>query len=174
MQRISLIFLCVTSALFATLLQAQSPALWAFYHNTPRSETTVKFTIPGFLPKIGALFIQEENTRQIVRKMGKTRFFIIENGANTISDNETKRLIQRLHREGFQDYLTVKDKSDNIRFMVREKRSKIRGVVMLVKSDGNFVLMSAKCRLSIEQISQLINEHSDEIVDKVKAQKENR
>lgn len=172
MKRIALISILFNIA-FAQLALAQSPAVWAFYHNTPRTETTTKFTVPGFLPKLGAIFIKEKETRRFVRRFGKTRFFIIENGETSISEKETNRFVKNLHRDGFYDFLAVKDNGDNVRFMVREKRDKIRGVVMLVKSDDDFVLISAKCRLSIDQIAQFINEHSDEIIDKAKSKKKN-
>lgn len=166
-------YLILLSFAFSQNTFAQSPALWAFYHNTPRSETTFKCTVPGFLPKVGALFIKEKETRRLVRKLGKTRLFVIDEGRSIISERETKRLVNRLHRDGFSDFLSVKDKGDRVHFMLKEKRNKVRGLVMLVKSDDEFVLISAKCRLSIEQISKLINEHSDELLDKAKSKKKN-
>lgn len=172
MKRIAL-FLVLLCAVFGNGTFAQSPALWAFYHATPRSETSMKFTIPGFLPKVSSLFIKEKETRRLVRKLGKVRLFIIDEGKTIISKEETNRLVKRLHNNGFYDFLSVKDKEDNVHFMLKEKRDKVRGVIMLVKSADDFVLISAKCRLSIDQIAQFINEHSDEILDKAKSKKKN-
>lgn len=152
--------------------QAQSAAIWSFYHSTPRSETSFKATVPGFAVKLGSLFIKEREAKRLVRKIGKIRLFVIENQTKqSFSKREINTFTNRLHRDGFEDFLSVKSPDSDVHFMVREKRGKVRGLVMLVKDDTDFVLMSAKCRLRTDEVLSLINDHSKEWTSKVKSKK---
>jgi Domain of unknown function (DUF4252) len=170
--------LFIISALFciyANIMQAQSPAVWAFYHNTPRAETSFKATVPGIAVKLGALFIKEKETRRLVNKVGKVRLFVMdEQPTEAVSHREVTTLVKRLKRDGFEDFLSVKDDASNVHFMIREKRGKIRGLVMLVKDDKDFVMISAKCRLRLEDVVKLIKEHGDDITTQAKRTKSKR
>jgi Domain of unknown function (DUF4252) len=158
--------------LFVHFAQAQSPAVWSFYHNTPRNETSFKATVPGFAVKLGALFIKEKETRRLVKRLGKVRLFVIEDRVTqSFSKRDINTFVNRLHRDGFEDFLSVKSPDSDVHFMVREKRGKVRGLVMLVKDDNDFVLMSAKCRLRTDEVLSLINDHSKEWTSKMKNKK---
>ncbi len=167
------LFIISILCLFLTsITQAQSPSVWSFYHNTPRNETSFKATVPGFAVKLGALFIKEKETRRVMKKLGKVRLFVIENQAKqSFSKREINTFTNRLHRDGFEDFLSVKSPNSDVHFMVREKRGKVRGLVMLVKDDNDFVLISAKCRLKTDEVLSLINDHSKEWTSKVKSKK---
>jgi hypothetical protein len=163
----------ILSLFLANFIKAQSPALWAFYHNTPRTETSLKFTVPGLAVKFGSLFIAEKEVRKVVRKIGKVRLFVVEEQQDFITRKETNRFIKRLHRDGFEDFITVRENDTNVSFMVRERRNKIKGIVMLVKDEGDFVLISAKCNLKAKDLMGFINEHSDELISEAKKKKRN-
>ncbi len=154
-------------------IKAQSLAIWSFYHSTPRTENTVKFTVPGLAVKLGALFIKETETRQLVKKLGKFRLFVVENQKDFINKKETNRFVKRLRRDGFEDFIAVKEKDTDVHLMVRERRNKIKGLVIMVKDESDFVLITAKCNLRAKDLMAFFNDHSDELIKEAKKQKRN-
>jgi hypothetical protein len=81
--------------------------------------------------------------------------------------------VKRLRRDGFEDFIAVKEKDTDVHLMVRERRDKIKGVVIMVKDDGDFVLITAKCNLSAKDLMSFFNDHSDKLIKEAKKQKRN-
>lgn len=159
----SIFITIVTLCSLSHLVAAQSPAIWTFYHNTPRSDISFKATVPGFLVKSSALFVEDKAARQLLKRIGKTRILVAEDQADFMSRKETKRFVRRLHRDGFEDFLAVKDGDENVNFMIRQRHNRTKGLVMLVKDRQDFVLISMRCNLREGDLIKLINEHGKDI-----------
>ncbi len=142
---------------------AQSLSIWSFYHSVARGEGTSKFTIPGLLPKVSSLLVDDKDTRFLLRKLGKIRIITQENSRNLVESKCYNRFIKKLRRDHFEDFISVRDKGENINIMVRQKGNKIKGFVMLVKDDKDFTMISAKCNFSLDDFQKLITEHGDDL-----------
>jgi hypothetical protein len=142
---------------------AQSLSIWSFYHSISRNESTSKFTIPGLVFKISALAVDDKNARFLLKKLGKIRIITQENSRNLVESKCYNRFVKKLRRDHFEDFISVRDKDENVNIMVRQKGNKIKEFVMLVKDQKDFTMVSAKCNFSMADFQKLIAEHGEEL-----------
>lgn len=155
----------------STVANAQSPAIWSFYHQIDRKNTDVKFTIPGLLVKSSAIFIKDKATKRFVSRIGKIRLITTEQALDVVSNEKTRHFVSNCHNDGFEDYISIRDESSNVHILVREKRNKIKGLLFLIKDDNDFVLLSARCNLRAKDLSRLMQYYTNNnVVEKVKKQ----
>jgi Domain of unknown function (DUF4252) len=143
-------------ATFSLVAKAQLP-VWAFYHSQLRGNGVVKFAVPGLVIKSASLFLDKEDQeiKHLLRKLGTVRVVIAEGKQNAFCDARSKRLIRRLYRHHYEDLLAVKDGSERVNIMVKERRGKIRRYLLFVNSEYDSVMISGKCNLSPEDFLQL-------------------
>ncbi len=60
-----------------------------------------------------------------------------------------------LVNNSFEELMTVKDGSDNVRFMIRENGNLIEQLLLLVGSEDEFVMIDISGNIDLEQISKL-------------------
>ena len=128
-----------------------------------RSAEKVDLTLPGWLVRFGANFIDDDDLdgidiKYLGRKLGAVRIVTVE-GKRNIQPSDIQRFMTDIRTEGFEDLLTVRDKSDDVRLMIRERKDFIRNIVLLVneKSEsGDFVLLSLEGKFSMDDINKMM------------------
>lgn len=149
---------------FAALLflapesQAQDHRLFWKYKDYDGS---MSFTVPGFLPKIGSIFVKGKAERRLVRRTGKTRIMIFEKGS-PVTNEDFGKFARRAQRKGLDEVITVRDGKTNVRVLARENGKRIRKLVVLVQDDGEFVMVSMKGRYKYSDLNALIKKYQEE------------
>ena len=157
--RISIVLL----ALFS-LFSCSSPKTTAqFYHTHKHKEGVSNFKMPGWLVWIGGGIaqglVQDPEARaglRLARKVKKLRFMATED-YNPITTAEVSDFVNNIRSAGYEDLLVVKEGSSTVHILSREKKEKLKNLVILVNDEEEFVYMDMKSRLKYEDLSELVN-----------------
>jgi hypothetical protein len=146
----TMLLFCITLLHFTVF--AQSPAIDDFFANRGYSENTFKISIGGALIKLGSWFIEEPATRSLVRKARRARVLFSDDQASIPLD-EIDRLVRGIRFDGYESLAMFRDHLDRIEVFVREDKDLIRNLLVIVRSDDEFVMASLDCRLTYDQLN---------------------
>ena len=163
-----LFFFCL-SLLVPVFTQAQTQSLNKFYRKYKRGKESVNFTLPGFVFKLGAAIgknhVEGEAQKEAVKLakgIKKMRLLVIEE-YNPVTNADYSDLIQGLNQEGIEEMITVRTDGTRVNLMMREKKEKIKNLLILVSSEDTFVMVSAKTKLKLDQIVEVVNQAMHEM-----------
>ena len=164
----------LTFLLFALLLIgftnqtfAQSKAINRFYAKYNRSDDdVVKLKLHRWMMGIGKMAIRmmgdnDEETElalQLAKSVKKGKLLVVEDSIQ-IQQMDVHQLKQDLHQESYEDLMTVQSKDSKVNILIREKDELIRNIVLLVHESDNFVLMSLKTKLTMDELAEIINNY---------------
>lgn len=166
----------LTLALLVGKLEAQS-SVAEFYHKFKKQENVTNFKLPGWLVWIGTGLvynsIRDEETRtwlRLSRKMGKIRLLQCEN-SNSITQEDVSSLVNNLKSSsGYDDLVYVRDEDSNFNVMIREgAKGRLKELLVVGSDDGETVLFSAKTRLRMKDINEVLDHYLKELGWKEKA-----
>ncbi|MCA0237414.1 MAG: DUF4252 domain-containing protein [Bacteroidetes bacterium] len=143
---------------FAHTLSAQDGWLYWKY----KDYDGMAFTVPRWVVDAGSWFLDEKAERKLLRRVDKVRFMVFENDMNPVSDRDMKKFTRKAHRRELEDLVVVRDGKTQVRVMGKEKRGILRKVVVLVHSPEDFVFVSVKGRLRLNDINHIIEKYDKE------------
>lgn len=157
------------------LTSCGTPKNTAQFYQTHKSRPGVtNFKLPGWLVWFGGGIaynsVKDEDTKaalRIARKVGKMRLMASEN-TGVIPQAEVEAFLANIKQSGgYDDLMYVKHESSIVNVMVRDSKSKIRNVLLMVHDQDGFVFLDLKTRIKYDEISDLINyflkkEHEEE------------
>jgi Domain of unknown function (DUF4252) len=128
-----------------------------------RGTEKIDITAPGWLVRFGTNFIDEDDMegidiKYLGRKLGAVRIFTVD-GIRNIESADIQDFMKDISSEGFEELLTVRDKTDDVRFLIRERKDLIRNIVLMVseKSEGgDFVLLSIEGKFTMDDINKML------------------
>ncbi|MEN0046769.1 MAG: DUF4252 domain-containing protein [Bacteroidota bacterium] len=91
--------------------------------------------------KLTSSFINRETGKKIKNKVTQLRLLTSEN-PSFASNNDIRGLISSLKKDRFESLIEVREKGNNVKFMIREDRETVTDVLMLVQGTDGFVLLS--------------------------------
>ena len=137
---------------------AQYSALDQFF-STHQDDTA--FTVVNISPKmfqmISRIDIEEDENGEIselIKGITGLRILVKDNGDGTKLYEDA---FSKISKNGFEELLTVRDKGENIRFMVKEGASAdiIKQLVLLVGGADDFVLLDLTGNINLKTIGKL-------------------
>jgi hypothetical protein len=145
------------------LAAAQAKSVAEFYQQNKRKEGVSHFKLPGWLVWIGSgLVYNSVKNRELreflllARKFGRLRLMKMEKGSS-LTEPDVTGFVKNLHEHDYEDLVYVRDENNQLNFLIKENNDKIKEMVILSKEDdGELTLVSAKTRLKIKDISDLI------------------
>ncbi|MBK8042843.1 MAG: DUF4252 domain-containing protein [Haliscomenobacter sp.] len=157
----TLLLLCCLSALLPGPLAAQTSAK-AFYRDHKREEGVFNFKLPGWLVwfagGIAYNSVRDPDLREALwlgKKLGNLRMMHSENG-NGLSPQSVSSLVDGMYASHYEDLILVREGDTRVHFLVKDKREKLKDLVLLIHEEDGFTLFSMKSRLKIDDISRLI------------------
>lgn len=152
------ITLTITTALFfCSGLFAQKSALYEFYNKYKDRENVVDIKIGGLLVKMAATFSDDDEARQILKKVDRLRLLSVEDD-NPVSQEDFKDLTRRIQTESYEHLIQIKEKDQHIDFFIKEKGDKISEVLLFVNEKDSFLMLSIQGNF---KFSDLQNLHPD-------------
>ena len=119
--------------------------------------------MPGWLVWVGGGIaqglVQDPEARaglRLARKVKKLRFMATED-YNPITTAEVSDFVNNIRSAGYEDLLQVKEGGSTVHILSREKKEKLKNLVILVNDEEEFVFMDMKSRLKYEDLSELVN-----------------
>ncbi len=135
-------------------LQAQSPSVERFFEKYSDYENTLDITLKGWMLKGASLFTDDENSKQMMRKISKLRILIMDDG-KTVSKQEIGRLLNNVRHQQFEDLMEIRDDGNKINFLIREDNNRITDVIMSLRGDDEFLLLSLEGLFKFEDLNKL-------------------
>lgn len=83
---------------------------------------------------------EDQEFRNLVTRIKSIRILSIDSASNVGKINFAAELVPRLNRTGYEELMTVKERNDEIRFMVREAGDRIAELVMITGGEGSSVV----------------------------------
>lgn len=124
----------------------------------------MNFTVPGWLVWFGSgianEIVKDEDIKvglRLARKVKKLRFMIAEEH-NPITQSEINSFVRQLKQNnGFEDLVYVREENTNVNILVRDKKEKIRDIVILVSEDDEFIYFNMKSKIKYKDIAEVVN-----------------
>lgn len=135
-------------------VQAQTPSIDQFFEKYNAYENTLDITLQGWMLKGASLFSEDEDSKKLMRKISKLRVLILDEGS-LISKQEVGRLLKNVRGHQFEDLMEVRDEGNKINFLIRENNKQITNVLMLLKGEEDFMLISLEGLLKFEDLNQI-------------------
>lgn len=146
---------------FITQSQAQTAAD-KLYRKATQFEDGFKLDVQGPLIKTGLKIAEDELDQDLERQIldlakhiKRLKILVLPDSSMASIGGEYKAFIGDLRDDRFEDFITVRHKDAKVHFMVREKRNKIRNILLLVDSDEAFVMINMKTKLPLEELATL-------------------
>jgi hypothetical protein len=137
---------------------AQESALDQFFRS---HQDDTAFTVVNISPKmfqmISRIDIEEDENGEVselIKGITGLRILVKDEGDGTKLYDEA---FAKISKHGFEELLTVRDKGENIRFMVKEGASAniIKQLVLLVGGADDFVLLDLTGNINLKTIGKL-------------------
>lgn len=146
-------FLCLIALLWATptLLKAQDyPLYWKY-----KDYDGVALTVPRSLFGMASWFLDELSEREALRAVHRVRVMFFE-GGSPIKDRDMRKFERRARRRHLEDVVLVRHGKEQVRVMAKERRGALRKVVVLARTEEEFVFVSLKGSIYLEDINRLL------------------
>lgn len=166
----------LTLALLSSKMEAQS-SVAEFYQKFKKQEDVTNFKLPGWLVWIGTGLvynsIRDEETRtwlRLSRKMGKIRLLQSENSSSITKEDLSGFVSNLKSKSGYDDLIYVRDEDSDLNVMIREgTNGRLKELLIVGSDDGETLLFSAKTRLRMKDINQVLDHYLKELGWKEKA-----
>ncbi len=140
---------------FSLTLMAQPEGFNKLYYHYKGEEGVVALRIPGFLMRLGASIAKlEQPERQLVRSLRSITVLTIEDQGLYPEVNFTDELNLNSVDGPYHMLLEVHDGTEDVMIAAREKRGKIRDLVVVVGGNEN-VLVRLRGRMDADLIGSL-------------------
>ena len=148
--RILIISLLLTGFVACGNSQETNNDFTEFYQAYKNTDGVVAFELPMFLAKM-VIDKDEEELKEFVKKTDDIRFFISDK-SNVALYRELKNY---LPNGVYNDLMIVKNGSSTVTFKIRERKNKIREILMTVMEDSSFVAISFTGDFTIEDAKKM-------------------
>lgn len=124
------------------------------------SGTKISVWIPGFLIKMAAGFIEEdEDVKDLIRQIGSVSVTVLE-GSYYFEKNFgwVNRKVKGLKKHKMESLVKIQSGNELVEINMRvNKRQVIKRIAILVDDGKAFVLLNLRCRIQLEDLSKFIN-----------------
>ncbi len=162
MKQLAALLICL--AFLAGPATAQKKYLKKFQRQCADSAETVRVGL-GFLVKVGgalipARLIGDENddavvAKRLMKKISRLKVYYIDGPVNNESLHQLRRNL--IEKEHMDELMTVRDESSTVYMLNKGKDDELGNVVMLVKDEGELVMVHLHTSLLISDVQNLIN-----------------
>lgn len=136
----------------------------AFYKEHKRKPGVVNFKIPGWLIWLGggmAYNSVDDPQAQAILTLGKKvknlRLMVAED-QNPISGTDLNGFRNSLQRNDFDELIYVKSEGTEVNIIGRNRRNKLKDILILVQEEDSFVFMSMKTNLKIKHVNRVLQQ----------------
>jgi hypothetical protein len=142
-------FLCL-----GAFAKAQDDAIGKFFGKYVDDS---RFTVVSISPKMFRLLSKvswdtiPSDLKETVNKLQSLRIISTE----TDPQQFYKEALSRIDRKEYEELITVRNKNDNVHFMVRENGNRIAELLMIAVDDEGFTLMSFVGDIDLDKLSRL-------------------
>lgn len=167
-----MLFLAVMLIAALSKIQAQDDAITRYFSKYAEDERfTVVYISPKLFQMVSKISTDDpdwEKAKEVVKDLRGLRVLVADsiNGMPLYKEAMTKIPVKE-----YEELITVRDKEENVRIMIKEAGGIIDELLLLVGSPDEFVMLSFSGRIDLAKISSLaktLNVEGAEHLDKIK------
>lgn len=145
----------LTAGLVTLDLGAQNDCSARQLHRELKRNTDMwGMTVPGFVLRMGSWFVDDAETRDLLRRVGRARILTREAASTRSIEQFIERTANRLD-ERYEPLMTVRDGSDRFNLFVRDDGETVRELVLIGHSDTDLVFISLDGKMQLDQLAKL-------------------
>ncbi len=134
---LNLVFLCLPLSIFC-----QTQSIEHFYSKYKGQEDVTSINLTGDL--INFVFANSDDSKAAVaNKISNIRVLIVEE-STLINTKDYNKFLRSVKKDKFEELMRIKDGGDAVDFHLREKGNQITDVLITVRGDDGFILLSVE------------------------------
>ena len=147
-----------------------------FYHKYKKSDNAKGFVLPGFMIWLGAgigkAAVDEPEAKialRFAKKFKTMRFLVMEDG-HSVTEEDFLQLVYAAQKQNYEPMISVRERGQDVQIFAKGKKDKLKKILILVKSDDEFVMMDMKTKIRTKDLNRLINDlmQLDKVKEKIK------
>lgn len=161
-------FLILLSPIFLSSCSKPSTS-GAFYSRYKHTEGVTSMKVPGWLIWMGSgvarPFVDDKEVKaglRLAKKVKKLRLLVAED-ANPIPYAAIQDFTQNLRQNEYDDLIFVKEAETMVTIMAKDKRERIKDLLILVHEEDEFVFFSAKTNIKYDDLSKIIQQFQQDL-----------
>lgn len=135
-----LVLIISLSIISLTLFSQKSPVDEIFDRYSGKEGFTSVYISSRMFSLLARIDSEDEDFRNLVTRIKGIRILSIDSTMNVSGLNFASELLPKLNRSGFEELMTVREKSGEVWFMIREAGGKITELVMVTGGHGSSVV----------------------------------
>jgi hypothetical protein len=135
-----LLLILSLSAITLTVFCQGSPVDDIFDRYNGKEGFTSVYISSRMFSLLARIDTEDEEFRNLVTRIKSIRILAIDSASNISGLNFAGELLPKLNRNGYEELMTVKESSGEVRFMIREVGGKIAELVMITGGQGSSVV----------------------------------
>lgn len=143
-----LILICFSSSLFS------QQCLHKFHNKYKNEEDVTSVKVQGWMIKSVLAFTDDFEGEELAKKVTKLSVLVIEN-RNPVSAKDLNKLVAEVKTEDFEDLMTIREGTTNVRFMIKDNEKKIKNLLVIISDAEEFVLISLECNLRWDDLKNI-------------------
>ena len=144
-------------------LGAQTESVNRFIRKAKRCSNhneRVDFTVPGWLLRLGLNFVDEADLEGIdfdrfAHKISEVRILNID-GKVDMLPTDVQSYMADIKSEGYEDLLIVREKSEKVTVMIREKKAFIRNILLMVHDSNELTVLSIEGKFTMDDVNKML------------------
>jgi len=146
---------CIAFLLPTVFLQAQDYHLYWKYKDY---DGAISLSVPGYLVDIASWFVEEKTERKALRHINKVRALIFaEDNPSPVTAIDLQKFRRKANKRHLDELMTIRDGSTHVQIWGKERRDALRKLVVLVQSPDEFVLLSVKGHIRIQDLTKMMD-----------------
>jgi len=133
-------------------LLSQHEDIEMFYNKHVGNEKITNISLNGWILSLASK-MSDENGTEILEKITKLRVLVAED--NVIPTSDIKQLMKDVRSNQYEDLVVVREEDTRVNIMLREEGKTITNVLIVVRSDDEFILLSLEGNLNFDDLKEL-------------------
>ncbi len=131
----------------------QSNSIEDFYTKYKNNEDITALTLSGGMIKFAASFEEDGNTK-ILDKIALVRLLMMSDN-NLVSKKEYHGFMKDIKKDAFDELIKIKEDGIDIDIFIREKGDTITDVLIMVKEENEFIMVSLEGNFQYSDLKDL-------------------
>jgi len=149
-----LVLIIIVSALSLSAFCQKSPVDELFERYDGKDGFTSVYISSKMFSLLARIDTEDAEFQNLVTRIKSIRILSIDSAKNVSGLNFSNELLPKLNRTGFEELMTVREESGEVRFMIREVGGRIAELVMVTGGRGSSVV-SIRGDLDLKTIASL-------------------
>lgn len=159
---------CLILTLLGINANAQDRGLYWKYKDY---DGAIALSVPRWVIHAGSWFVEEKTDRKLIRKVRKMRVLVFEDQLSPVTKGDVEKFSRKARKRHLESMMSIREQQTRVEVWAKERRNKLRKVVILVREPETFALVSFRTKMHMDEIGQLLKDMTKEYKEKGKSDK---